>query len=103
MGVFNVEIKNNNNQKKEKNLLDFMDKFQLKSQFSENTIKVGSQLYHIWANVPKNECKYGVTKTYWSNFHKVIYITFKLPNTFPMYNKRPLMSPFKKSVTIVII
>jgi hypothetical protein len=78
-----------------------MDKFQLKSQFSENTIKVGSQLDHIWANVPRNECKYGVTKTYWSNFHKVIYITFKLPNT--MYNKRPLVSPFFKSVTIVII
>jgi hypothetical protein len=47
-----------------------MDKFQLKSQFSENTIKVGSQLEHIWANVLKNECQYGVTKTYWSIFTK---------------------------------
>jgi hypothetical protein len=38
-----------------------MDIFQLKSQFSESATKVGSQLYHIWANVPRNECKYGVT------------------------------------------
>jgi hypothetical protein len=31
-----------------------MDKFQLNSQFSENTTKVGSQLNHIWTNVPRN-------------------------------------------------
>jgi hypothetical protein len=62
-----------------------MDKFQLKSQFSESTTKVGYQLDHIWANVPRNECKFGVTKTYWSDFHKSIYIAFKLPNTLPMY------------------
>jgi hypothetical protein len=37
-----------------------MDKFQLKSQFSESTTKARSQLNHIWANVPKNDCKYGV-------------------------------------------
>jgi len=47
-----------------------MNKFQLKSQFSESTTKVGSQLNHIWENVHGNECKYGVTKAYWSNFHK---------------------------------
>jgi hypothetical protein len=64
-----------------------MDKFQLKSQFNENITKVGFQLNHIWANVPKNECKYNVIKTYWLDFHKPIYITFKLPNTLPMYNK----------------
>jgi hypothetical protein len=28
-----------------------MDKFQLKSQFNENTTKVESQLDYIWANV----------------------------------------------------
>jgi hypothetical protein len=38
-----------------------MDKFKLKSQFNENTTKVGFQLYHIWANVLGNECKLGVT------------------------------------------
>ncbi len=37
-----------------------MDKFQLKSQFSENTTKARSQLDHIWANVLRNECKFGV-------------------------------------------
>jgi hypothetical protein len=71
-----------------------MDKFQLKSQFNENTTNVKSQLNHTWANVLENEYKYGVTKTYWSNFHKPIYITFKLPTTFLMHIKKPLMFPF---------
>ncbi len=71
-----------------------MDKFQLKSQFNESTTKVGFQLNHIWANVFRNECKFGVIEAYWSNFHKLIYIAFKLPKTFPMYNKKLLMSPF---------
>ncbi len=35
-----------------------MDKFQLKSQFSENTAKAGSQLYHIRANVLENKLKH---------------------------------------------
>ncbi len=71
-----------------------MDRFQLKSQFSDNITKARSQLHHIWANIPRNECKFGVTKAYWSNFHKPIYIAFKLPNTLPMYNKKPFISPF---------
>jgi hypothetical protein len=68
-----------------------MAKFHLKSQFNESTTKAGSQLNHIWANVLRNECKYGVTKAYWLNFHKPIYIAFKLPNTLPMYNKKSLI------------
>ncbi len=71
-----------------------MDKFQLKSQFNENTTKVRSQSNHTWANVLENEYKYGVTKAYWSNFHKPIYNTFKLPNTFLMYNEKSLMFSF---------
>jgi hypothetical protein len=34
--------------------------------------------------------KFGVTKAYWSNFHKPIYIAFKLPNTLLMYNKKTI-------------
>jgi hypothetical protein len=71
-----------------------MDKFQLKSQFNDSTTQVGFPLNHIWANVFGNECKYGVIETYWSDFHKLMYIAFKLPNTLPMYNKITLMSPF---------
>jgi spore coat polysaccharide biosynthesis predicted glycosyltransferase SpsG len=58
MRDFNVDILKDNNQvKKEKQeLLYFMDKFQLKSQFCENTSKAEFQLNHIWANVPINEC-----------------------------------------------
>jgi hypothetical protein len=71
-----------------------MNKLLSKSQFSETTTKAWSQLHHIWANVLGNECKYGVIKTYWSNFYKLIYIALKLPNTLSMYNKKPLMFSF---------
>jgi hypothetical protein len=95
VGDFNVDILEDNNQAKNKEkLLYFMDKFQLKSQFSDSITQVGFPLNHIWANVFGNEYKYGVIKTYWSYFHKPIYIAFKLPNTLPMYNKKPLISPF---------
>ncbi len=71
-----------------------MNKFQLKSQFSGSTMKAGFQLKHILMNVFRNECKFGVIEAYWSNFHKPIYIAFKLLNTLPMYNKKPSMSSF---------
>jgi hypothetical protein len=71
-----------------------MDTFQLKSQFNENTKKARSKLDHTWKNVCGNECKDGVIETYWLDFQKLIYIAFKLPNTLPMYNKKPLMFPF---------
>jgi hypothetical protein len=67
-----------------------MDKFQLKFQFNESITKVGSQLDHIRANVPRNECKSVVTDAYRSNFRKPVYIAFKLPNTLPMYNKKTI-------------
>jgi hypothetical protein len=57
-----------------------MDKFKLKSQFSESNTIARSQLHHIWANVLGNECKFGVIKAYWLDFHKLIYIAFKLLN-----------------------
>jgi hypothetical protein len=58
MGDFNVNILKDNNQPKYKQeLLYFMNKFQLKSQINENTTKARFQLNHIWANLPKNECK----------------------------------------------
>jgi hypothetical protein len=94
MGNFNVDILKDNNHGKKQELLYLMDKFKYKSQFSENTTKVRFQLNHIWANVPKNECKYGVREAYWLYFHKPIYIAFKLPNALPMYNKKPLSSSF---------
>ncbi len=42
VGYFNVDILKNNNQAKNKQeILYFMDKFQLKSQFNESTTKDG--------------------------------------------------------------
>jgi endonuclease/exonuclease/phosphatase family metal-dependent hydrolase len=89
MGDFNVDILKDNNQAKNKQkLLDFMDKFQLKSQFSENTIKAKLQLNHIWTNVLGNECKFSVIEAYWSNFHKSIYITFNYQIHFQCITKK---------------
>jgi hypothetical protein len=62
MRDFSVDIiKNNNEPKNKQEILYFMDKFQLKSQFSENTTKAGSQLDHIWANILGKEWKSSVT------------------------------------------
>jgi hypothetical protein len=74
-------------------ILDFMDKFKLNSLFNGDTTKVESQLNNMWVNFFLNECKTSVTKAHWPNFHKLIYIAFKLPNTLPMYNKKLLISP----------
>jgi hypothetical protein len=55
---FNIDISNDSNHKKNKQkLIKFMNKFELKSQFKNITTKIGSQLDHIWSNVPRNECK----------------------------------------------
>jgi hypothetical protein len=67
MGDFNVDILKDNNQPKKKKLLYFMDKFQLKSQFSENTTKVGSQLDHIWTNILGNKWKHSFFLLYIGN------------------------------------
>jgi hypothetical protein len=73
VGDFNVNIlKYNNQAKNKKELLNFIDKIQLKSQFCDSTTQLGSPLKYIWENVFENECKYGVIKTYWLDFHKPI-------------------------------
>jgi hypothetical protein len=41
-----------------------MDKFQLKSQFSESATKAGFELNYIWTNVLGNECKFGLIEAY---------------------------------------
>ncbi len=41
-----------------------MDKFQLKLRFDKNTKKFVYQLDNIWANVPRNDYKSSVIKTY---------------------------------------
>jgi hypothetical protein len=71
-----------------------MDNFELNSQCSGSITKARPKLDQIWANVSKNECKLSVTYAYWPNFHKLIYVAFKLLNTLPMYNKKPTTTPF---------
>jgi hypothetical protein len=55
---------------------------------------LNNKLDHIWANVPRNEFKYGLIEAYCSYFKFLVHIAFKLLNTLPMYNKKPLTSPF---------
>jgi hypothetical protein len=70
-----------------------MNKLELKSQFKNIITKVESQLDHIWSNLPKNESKSSVSEAYWLNFHKPIYMAFKLPNTLPIYSNKLILSP----------
>ncbi len=63
-------------------------------QFNRNTTKVRFQFDHVWSNVLRNEYKYNAIEAYWLDFHKLIYIAFKVPNTLPMYNKKQLTCLF---------
>jgi len=88
MGDFNVDILKDNNQAKNKqDLLDFMNNFQLKSQFSESITKAGSQLDHICANILRNECKSNVTKAYWLDFTNVFILHSKYQTHFQCITK----------------
>jgi hypothetical protein len=69
-----------------------MSQFSLQSQFSASTTKGGTQLDHIWAHVPGNDSKAGVSEAYWPDYHKPIYIAFKLPNTLPSFHNKSLSS-----------
>jgi hypothetical protein len=58
LGDFNIDILDDSNHKNIKQqLIEFMNRFELKSKFKNITTKIGSQLDHIWSNVPRNECK----------------------------------------------
>jgi hypothetical protein len=93
--IFNIDILDDSNHKdNKKQTIIFMNNLKLKSQFRNITTKVGSQLDHIWSNVLGNECKSNVSKAYWLDFHKPIYMAFKLPSTHPIYNNKPILFPF---------
>jgi hypothetical protein len=55
-----------------------MGDFNIDIFIKEITKKKKQEIDHIWANDPKNECKFGISKAYWSDFHKLIYTAFKL-------------------------
>ncbi len=93
MEDFYVDILEENNDAKKKKI-KFMKKFKFNLQFNRNTTKIGFHFDHIWSNVLGNECEYNVIEAYWLDFHKLIYNTFKLPNTLPMSNKKQLTSLF---------
>jgi hypothetical protein len=63
-------------------------KLKSKSLFSGTTTKATSQTIPLEMNVNI------MLQNILVKFHKPIYITFKSPNTPPMYNKKPLMSSF---------
>ncbi len=85
LGDFNIDILDESIHKNNKQqLIEFMNKLKLKIQFKIITTKIGSQLDHIWSNVLGNESKSSVSKTYRLDFHKPIYIAFKLQDTLPI-------------------
>ncbi len=62
---FSINIVEDNNHAKKRN---FTNKFKLKSQFNESTIKIKFPLKHIWANAFGNEFKIGVIKALLKRF-----------------------------------
>ncbi len=59
---FNIDILDDSNHENNKQqLIDFMNKFEFKSQFKNITTKARSQLDHKWSNVLGNECKANVS------------------------------------------
>jgi len=73
LDFFLIKIKNgtgdiattfNNNTIQLKKNFHFMNIFNLKSQFYARNTKAGSQLDHIWSNVPNIDTKFGVTEAY---------------------------------------
>jgi hypothetical protein len=93
LGDFNIDIlKDNNDTSKKGQLIQFMSQFSLQSQFSASTTKGGTQLDHIWANIHGNDSKAGVSEAYWLDYHKPIYIVFKLSNTLPSFHNKSLSS-----------
>ncbi len=65
-----------------------MNKLKLKSQFKNITTQARLQVDDIQSSVPRNESKLGVSKTYWPDFHKTIYMAFKLLDTLPIYSNK---------------
>jgi hypothetical protein len=59
---FNIDtLDDRNHENNKQKLIDFMNKFELKSQFKNITTKTKSQLDHIWSNMPGDEFKLGVS------------------------------------------
>jgi hypothetical protein len=78
VGDFNINMLINIPQSK--TWQNYMDKYEFKKKFFENTTFNNTQIDHIWTNAPTQQCHVGSTKAYWTN-HKPIYILhFKLPN-----------------------
>jgi hypothetical protein len=64
-----------------KELLNFIDKLKLKSQFNGKTTKKKNQLDHIWANVLGNECKSNVSEAYRLDFQTNLYYIQSIKHT----------------------
>ena len=67
MGAFNLDIlEKQQSLKKTNNISSILWTHSiLKSLFYASTTKASSQLYHIWSNVPKINCKSGVIEACW--------------------------------------
>lgn len=87
--VFTMNILECNNLSSDKQqLFNFMCRFNLKWQFYASTVKVGSQLDHIWSNLPNIGFNSNITKAYQPDVHKPIYIAFEIINTHPIFTNK---------------
>jgi hypothetical protein len=66
---FNINFLTKTNQTS--TLQAFINNYNLKLTFIENSIVNDTQIDHIWTNAPIQQCHYGMTQAYWTN-HKPI-------------------------------
>jgi hypothetical protein len=60
-------------------LQTFMNKYNFKFIFIDNTTINDTKIDHIWTNAPIQQYHSRKTQAYWTN-HKPIYFAFKLPD-----------------------
>ncbi len=77
-----------------------MDKFELNSQFGGSTTKARSKIDHIWANVPRNECKLDATKVYLIFTNQFILYSNYITHS-QCITKGPLIFPFIQNIIYV--
>ncbi len=82
IGDLNIDSLTKTNQSS--TLQTFMNKYNLKLIFIDNTTINDTKIDHIWTNAPIQQYHSRTTQAYWTN-HEPIYFAFKLPDYVPQF------------------
>jgi hypothetical protein len=90
LGDFNIDMTitgDDYSNSPQQELVESITTLNVKIHIHTYTTSNGSILYHILIFPHANEFLAYVLEGYYPNYHKPIYVAFKLPNSFPMHNK----------------